>query len=199
LADLVVTGPTVRLRYATAEDAPRFFALARDPEVTRFFSWAYERPEQAQEWIASLPARREAGDLLDFAIEYREHGVVGSTGLSECSVRDRRAMVGTWLGREHWGAGVNAEAKALVCALAFRTLGLERVGAYTSPDNPRSERALARLGFVREGLLREWHRHGGESRDVIIHGLLRAEWEASPLHAVPAEVTGDPPAAWRCD
>jgi ribosomal-protein-alanine N-acetyltransferase len=197
LADLVVTGPSVRLRYATLADAPRFYELARDPEVTRFFSWSYERPEQAEEWIAGLPARRDAGELLDFVIEHRDHGLLGSTGLAERSVRDRRAMVGTWLGRAHWGTGANAESKALICALAFGPLGLERVGAYTSPENPRSERALARLGFVREGRLRQWHRHGGRARDVVIHGLLRADWETSPLRDVRAEIAGEPPAAWR--
>lgn len=196
VGDLVVTGPATRLRYATAEDAPRLFELARDPEVTRFFSWTYERVEDAEGWIAGLAAKRESGELLDFVIEHREHGLVGSTGLGEFSPRDRRAMIGTWLGREHWGSGVNAESKALICALAFETLGLGRVGAYTSPENPRSERALQNLGFVREGELRAWQRHRGRSRDVAIHGLLRSEWEASPLQDVDADVSGAPPAAW---
>ena len=108
------------------------------------------------------------------------------------SVRDRRAMVGTWLGRAFWGTGVNAASKALVLHLAFATLGLERVGAYTNTANVRSQRALEKVGFRREGELRRWHRHGDQQLDVYLYGVLREEW--TPMPGV--EVRGTPPAAW---
>lgn len=189
-------GPTLTLRYAGSEDAPAMFELARDPEVTRFFAWSYEREEQAFEWIAALPARRAAGDLLDFLVVHREHGPIGVTGLSELSCRDRRATVGTWLGRAYWGSGANRESKALLAALAFGPLGLERLTAYTSTGNPRSQAALEQSGFVREGTLRAFHRHPSGVHDVVVFGLLRADWEASPLRDVPVEIDGDPPPAF---
>jgi ribosomal-protein-alanine N-acetyltransferase len=191
-----VRGPTLTLRYAVAADAPAMFALARDPEVTRFFAWSYQRPEQAEDWISGLPAKREAGELLDFLAVHRERGPVGVTGLSELSRRDRRATIGTWFGREHWGSGVNAESKALIAALAFERLGLERLTAYTSRDNPRSQVALERLGFAREGVLRAFHRHPKAVHDVMVFGLLRGEWESGPLREFEVELAGDPPAAW---
>ena len=191
-----VRGPTLTLRYAVPGDAAAMFSLARDPEVTRFFAWSYEREEQAAEWIAGLPARREAGTLLDFVVEHRERGPIGVTGLSELARRDRRATIGTWFGREHWGGGANRESKALLAALAFRRLGLERLTAYTSTENPRSQASLERSGFAREGVLRAFHRHPAGVHDVVVFGLLRADWERSPLHDVPAEVVGDPPAAF---
>jgi RimJ/RimL family protein N-acetyltransferase len=191
-----VRGPTLTLRYAGPQDAPALFELARDPEVTRFFAWSYERPEQAAEWIAGLPARREAGSLLDFLVVHRERGPIGVTGLSELARRDRRATIGTWFGRDHWGTGANRESKALIAALAFRRLGLERLTAYTSTGNPRSQAALERSGFVREGTLRAFHRHPSSVHDVVVFGLLRTDWEASPLHAVPVEVAGHPPPAF---
>jgi [ribosomal protein S5]-alanine N-acetyltransferase len=191
-----VRGPALTMRYATAADAAAMFELARDPEVTRFFAWAYDRIEQAQEWIAALPRKRAAGELLDFLVVHREHGPIGVTGLSELSRRDRRATVGTWFGREHWGTGANAESKALVAALAFQRLGLERLTAYTSVGNPRSQTALERSGFLREGVLRAFHRHPSGVHDVVVFGLLRADWEASPLREVPVEIAGDPPATF---
>jgi ribosomal-protein-alanine N-acetyltransferase len=191
-----VRGPALTLRYATAEDGAAMFELARDPEVTRFFAWAYERVDQADEWIAGLPAKRAEGELLDFLVVHRERGPIGVSGLSELSRRDRRATIGTWLGREHWGTGANAESKALIAALAFERLGLERLTAYTSPENPRSQTALERLGFVREGELRAFHRHPSGVHDVLVYGLLRADWEGSPIREVPVEIAGDPPAAF---
>ena len=164
--------------------------------MTRFFAWRYTRVADAEAWVAGLPARREAGGLLDFLVVHRERGPVGVTGLSELARRDRRATVGTWLGRDHWGAGINRESKALIAALAFRRLGLERLTAYTSTENPRSQAALAAVGFAREGVLRAFHRHPSGVHDVVVFGLLRADWEASPLHGVAVEIAGDPPPAW---
>jgi ribosomal-protein-alanine N-acetyltransferase len=191
-----VRGPSLTLRYAGPDDAPAMFELARDPEVTRFFAWGYERPQEAAEWIAGLPARRDAGELLDFLVVHRERGIVGVTGLSELSRRDRRATVGTWFGRAHWGTGANRESKALIAALAFGPLGLERLTAYTSTGNPRSQAALERAGFVREGELRAFHRHPSGVHDVTVFGLLRSDWEASPLHEVPVQIDGEPPPAF---
>ena len=96
---LVLAGPTLVLRYPRAADAPRLFELGSDPAVTRFFSWGpYERVEQPEAYIATLPRKRETAEALDFAIEHREAGVIGITGLSEVVRRDRRAVVGTWVG-----------------------------------------------------------------------------------------------------
>jgi [ribosomal protein S5]-alanine N-acetyltransferase len=136
---------------------------------------------------------RAAGERLEFVIADEHDRPLGITGRSELSARDRRAVVGTWLGRRHWGTGANAESKTLILALAFRGLGLQRVGAYAHPENTRLLRALERLGFVQEGVLVAWHLHDGERRDVAILRLLREEWEASELAATEVTIEGDPP------
>jgi [ribosomal protein S5]-alanine N-acetyltransferase len=195
---LVVRGPRLGLRYATLDDAPALFALGRDPAVTRFFSWGpYERVEEPEAYIATLPRKRETGELLDFAIEHRESGVIGITGLSEVVRRDRRAVIGTWVGHAFWGSGANFEAKALIAALAFRLLGMERLTAWSGVHNGRSQAALARIGFTREGVLAAWHRHGAVAHDVVVFGLLRAAWERGPLHDVPVDLQGTPPPGFR--
>ena len=81
-----------------------------------------------------------------------------------------------------------------MAALGFGTLGLERLNAWTNTRNGRSQRALERVGFRREGVLRNWHRHGDEMHDVVVFGMLRAAWEASSLREIPAVVEGTPPA-----
>ena len=142
-APLTVTGPSLTLRYAELEDAPRLLELGADAGVTRFFSWGpYTRVEEPQAYIAALAGKRERGEMLEFLIDHREHGPIGVTGLSELSARDRRATVGTWFGRDYWGSGANLESKALVAALAFETLGMERLTAWTNTRNGRSQRAL---------------------------------------------------------
>jgi [ribosomal protein S5]-alanine N-acetyltransferase len=196
-ATVKVAGANLVLRYAEPADAQTLFELASDPAVTRWFSWGpYRSVDEPAAYITGLPAEREAGVRLDFLVE--TVGTVpsvsiGVIGLNELSARDRRAMVGTWFGREHWGTGANATAKALILHLAFEVCGLERVGAYSDLDNPRSTRALEKLGFRHEGVLRAWHRHGDVAHDVNVFGLLRADWPGAPFDVT---VEGRPPAAW---
>jgi len=194
---LEVRGPTLTLRYATAADAPALLALASDAEVTRWFSWGpYTSLDQPRAYIESLPAKRDAGQLLDFVVTHGEAGVIGVTGLSEVAARDGRATVGTWFGRDWWGRGVNTESKALIAALAFDRLGLERLTAWANVRNGRSQLALERAGFAREGVLRGWHRHDDQLHDVVVFRMLRAEFAASALREVPVEIAGDLPAAF---
>jgi [ribosomal protein S5]-alanine N-acetyltransferase len=197
---LVVTGPTLSLRYATGTDAPRLLELASDAAVTRYFSWGpYTDVSQPEGYIASLPAKRERGELLDFLIVHHEDGPVGITGLSELSRRDRRATVGSWFGHRWWGSGANRESKALIGRLAFDHLGIDRLTAWANTRNGRSQVALERCGFRREGVLAAWHRHGNEVHDVVVFGMVRAGFERSVLARVPVVVEGAPPAAFAME
>jgi N-acetyltransferase len=194
---LAVRGPRLALRYPTLDDARGLFALGRDPAVTRFFSWGpYRSLEEPEAYIASLAAKRERGEQLDLLIVDGEDRPLGITGISELARRDRRATVGSWLGHRWWGSGANAEAKALIAALAFRRLGLERLTALASTRNGRSQVALERLGFRREGVLAAYHRHADGPHDVVVFGMVRAAWERSPLQAVRVAIEGTPPPAF---
>jgi ribosomal-protein-alanine N-acetyltransferase len=191
---VVVRGPHLSLRLLTADDVPALFSLGSNPEVSRFFSWGpYRSASEASSFVDSLDRQRSAGERLELGIFGAEDELLGITGLSEFSRRDRRAVLGTWLGRQFWGTGANRESKALLLALAFGPLGLLRVTALASPQNVRSLAALQRLGFVHEGVLRGWHVHGGVPRDVSVLRMLRDEWERTPLAEVPVTFEGEPP------
>jgi ribosomal-protein-alanine N-acetyltransferase len=190
-------GPTLLLRPPVAGDAEALFGLASDPEVTRWFSWGpYTSVDQPAGYIERAAERRERGEQLDLLIVHHEAGPIGITGLSEFSARDRRAMVGTWFGRDWWGTGANTESKALIFHLAFRYCGLVRVGAYSDVANERSKRALIKVGLRHEGVLRGWHRHGDVQKDVNVHGMLVSDWESSELAGVDAVLEGDVPAGF---
>lgn len=194
---LVIQGPSLQLRYPAASDAARLFELASDPLVTRWFSWGpYADVDQAAAWVSAQVAKREAGEIVDFLIDDPVEGALGVTGLTEIARRDRRATVGSWLGQAYWGSGANFEAKALVAALAFRRLGMERLTAWANTRNGRSQRALERVGFRREGVLRAWHRHGDEMHDVVVFALVRPVWESSALAQVPVTIEGTAPPAF---
>ncbi len=73
---------------------------------------------------------------------------------------------------------------------------MHRLGSYSNPANERSTKALLGVGFTHEGVLRHWHRHGGDYLDVNVFGMLRSDWESGPLADVPVTLTGDPPPAF---
>lgn len=178
-----VVGPGMTLRPPREDDAPALLALASDPGVTQWFSWGpYSTIDEPLAYIERARQWREAGTQIDMLIVDHEHGPAGITGLSEIVARDRRAVVGTWVGRQFWGTGVNAMSKALILHLGFIGMELERIAAPTDVRNARSQRALEKLGFVREGVLRSYHRHGDTFKDVALYALLREDW--TPLGGV---------------
>jgi len=195
---LRVHGPTLGLRYPADRDAPALLALAGDASVTRYFSWGpYRDVEEPRAWVRSLPARRRTGTALEFVVVDASDAPIGVIMLAELSARDRRAVIGTWLGRAHWGTGANFEAKALIAALAFGPLGLRRLGAYSDARNARSQSALERVGFARDGVLRDFHRHGRHTRTVVVYSLLAREYTTSELAKVPIRISGAAPKAFR--
>ena len=105
------------------------------------------------------------------------NALVGTVTLVNFDFTHRRAEVGYALGRAHWGNGYIREALNALLAYAFEELGMHRIEADVDPRNAASIRTLERLGFVREGYLRErWH-VGGEIQDALFYGLLRSDWE----------------------
>jgi ribosomal-protein-alanine N-acetyltransferase len=194
-ADLVVSNDAYLLRYATEGDAEQLFNLGSDPAVTRFFSWGpYTSIEQPAAYIEQLAPQRERGERLEFVIVDRsDDAIVGVTGLTEFSLRDRRAVVSSWLGHRYWGTGINNVSKSLILGLGFRHLGLERISSYSHVRNGRSKSALGRIGFVTEGILHNWQRHDGDPHDVHIHCLMREVYERSAIGADMIEVSGSIP------
>ena len=196
---LEVRGSDVRLRIPREQDARRLFELAGDPEVTRFFSWGpYAQESDAAAWLATLPARRADGTALELAVVDPDDWLIGIIAVLEVSRRDRRAIMGVWFGQAYWGTGANAQAQALLAHLVFEHLRMERWGAWVDVRNPRSQRSLERLGFVREGVLRGWHRHYDQRRDLISYSILREEWLAGGLSDVVVDIRGSVPEAFVC-
>lgn len=90
----------------------------------------------------------------------------------------RSASLGYCLNQSAWGRGYATEAARALLQWAFVTLGLNRVQSETDTRNVASARVLEKLGFEREGTLREDCIVNGEVSDTWVHGLLRRDWSA---------------------
>ena len=169
----------VKLRPIVTADALVLFAIFSDHEVTRYWS----RPPmthvaQARRLVRDVRAGYRSGDTLQFGIERTEDGaLIGTCTLFHFYPTCRRAEIGYALGRPYWRQGLMHEALSRLLAYAFDELDLARLEADIDPRNDASARALERLGFVKEGFLRERWIVSGVASDTALYGLLRREWK----------------------
>jgi len=173
----VLEGERIRLRPYREDDARAIFALYSDPDVTRYWSFpAWTRREQATDYLAARMAL-ETPAVYAWALAEREGDrLVGTTTFFSLSGPHKRAEVGYSLLPSRQGRGLASEALRLALAHAFGPLGLERIEADVDPRNEASWRLLEKLGFRREGLLRNRWRVNGEVCDSYLYGLLREDY-----------------------
>ena len=104
--------------------------------------------------------------------------VAGTTSFYEISPETKSIAIGhTWLGRRWWRTGHNTESKLLLLSYAFETLGTARVVWHTDIYNERSQAAIARLGALKEGVLRKHRiRRDGSWRDTVQYSMTDDDW-----------------------
>lgn len=183
---------TLRGRWVTLEPLdPRhtadLFTVAQDEDIWRYLFIAMPRNlADLAAWTVDALASRDAGQMLPFAIIDRASGrAVGSTRYLDYSAADRHVEIGwTWLGRDWWRTPVNTECKYLLLRHAFETLGCIRVQLKTDQRNERSQRAIERLGAVREGVLRKAViiAKDGHQRWSVYYSILDDEWPTVKAH-----------------
>lgn len=131
----------------------------------------------ARRWLA---ARREWWDIgrgVTLAVTRRDEPdrLLGTVSLRRYA-RDRRAELGYWLAVPAWGQGIATEAVRAVVDFGFRELVLARIYAQVFAGNTPSMRVLEKTGMTHEGVKRQHVRKGHRLHDVVLYGLLRAEW-----------------------
>jgi ribosomal-protein-alanine N-acetyltransferase len=148
----------LRLRAPRSRDAPALLAILGDPEVTRYHNMlTLTTLAEARAALERLEQRFTARDAIRWAIELVEDGeMIGTVGLLRFDFEHRHAEVGYEIARRWWGRGLTPEAVAAVIRYGFSVLDLHRIEAGVLPDNDASVRVLQKLGFLEEGLRRDY-------------------------------------------
>jgi [ribosomal protein S5]-alanine N-acetyltransferase len=179
-ASTFLAGEVVALRPLVESDADGPYpGWLNDAEVCRHNShhvFPYT-PEQAREWIRSIPSRGE----LVLAVTLRgEQTHVGNVSLQAIDRVARSAELAILLGeRSAWGRGVGLESAKLVVAHGFEAMNLHRISCATTVDNVAMRRIAERLGMQQEGVRREAAFNEGRYVDVIEYGLLAADYRTA--------------------
>jgi len=166
------------LRETAEHDVEAVFAMESDPVAMRYWSrLPMQGLSEARESVARAREYFQHRVALRWSITRPTDGrMLGHASVFNFSEQSSRAEIGYGLAREHWGQGYMHEALTHVADYAFGPLGLRRLEADVDPRNAASLRSLERLGFAREGLLRERWRVGDEISDSVLLGLLAREW-----------------------
>ena len=167
------------LRPPTLEDVPAIHAFCDDPDIAWCIVGAPTPypAEYAEKWVRECAIGLDNEEKYAFLICIPETGeVIGDTMLN-LDVRDRRAELGYLLAKSHRGKGYAFEAASAIVDFGFRNLMLNKIYAGVWTANQPSVNVLEKLGFTREGVLRQHDLKWGEFLDDARYGLLRSEWE----------------------
>ena len=170
-------GDNIYLRPLERADAALAQAWLNDPEVTRTLRRYWPISLRAEEdYIESI--QKSEHDLALVIVLKAEDRPIGLTGLHQIDFKDRHAEFGIGIGdKSEWGKGYGTETTRLLVDFAFATLNLNRVHLHVYANNPRGERCYEKVGFRKEGVLRQHCYREGRYWDSTCMAFLREEWE----------------------
>ena len=177
---VVLQGKYVRLEPMTEAHVPALAQIGVGQNFWDFMVYGnMNTVEDMRNWVMDILSRAEKGTDLPFvAIHLASSRVAGATRYLNIMPNDRGLEIGgTWYGAEFQRTVVNTECKYLLLSHAFETLGCIRVQLKTDSRNERSQKAIERIGAVKEGILRN---HmilpDGHYRHSVFYSILDTEW-----------------------
>ena len=183
LSPVTLTGRYARLEPLGERHLASLLRHGADAQIWRWMPTLRDDPrESVQVWFERATAGTARGEVIAWAIvEVASGEAVGGTTYLDLALADKRVEIGsTWHARAVWRTAINTECKYLLLRHAFETLGCNRVQLKTDLRNERSQAAIARLGAVREGVLRaQMVMPDGWVRDTVMFSIVAAEWPAA--------------------
>jgi RimJ/RimL family protein N-acetyltransferase len=179
LPPIVLEGERVKLIPLESSHAHALFEAGNDSRIWKGIMEPIESLENAQDMISdALEDQKQNGSLPFSVIDKQSNKIVGSTRLFDFIPSHRQLEIGhTWYNPGVWRTSVNTECKYLLLMHSFEVLDMVRVQIKTDLRNTGSQAAIARLGAVKEGVLRQ-HKimDDGYLRDTVMYSVIDREW-----------------------
>ena len=166
------------LRPLTAEDSGGLFRIFSDPEVTKYLEITpLKFASEGKALLEYFNGQLERKSGVRWGIERKGDGaLLGTCGFHTVELWVFKAELSYDVGRPHWGQGIVPEAAKALLRHAFEVMGLNRVQASVIPEAAASAKVLEKLGFLREGVLRDTGYWKGRFWDKVTYSLLKREW-----------------------
>lgn len=168
----------LNLREHDASDVESYFEILSDGATVRYYGkLPLATVSEAVKEIELLQDQYKQGHLIKWAIEDMKSGkYLGSVGAFGLNNQHFRVTLSCIINPLYWGMGIAKEALMQVLDYLFTQSNINRVQVYVDPVNNRAVNLFNGLGFLREGLLREYEYEYGAPIDLIIMSLLKKEW-----------------------
>ena len=175
----------LNLKEITPSDHQGILAIFSDPTVVKFYDiQPITDQADALRMIEGFAAWFKLGEAIRWGIWHAEtNQLIGTCCFDQIHLKFRRVNLGYNLAAKFWGQGYASEACRAIIELAFDEsleTAINRIQAITVPENIKSEMVLKRLGFQREGLLREFGYWEDEPQDMNMFGLTKSDWKSKP-------------------
>ncbi|RFU65065.1 GNAT family N-acetyltransferase [Peribacillus glennii] len=163
------------LREITKDDAKGIFACFSNENVTRYYGQeTIKNIEQAEKFVEFFSRNYNEKRGIRWGIERKGiKGIVGTIGFNSWFAKHKRAEVGYEIHPDQWRKGYAAEAISKVLSFGFDVMDLSRIGAVVFIDNEASKNLLTKIGFQKEGILKEYMYQNGVAHDTYVYSLLK--------------------------
>ncbi len=173
--EVFLEGELVTLRTVEEEDLDFMVENINHPEIRSYLtSYLPINMEQEKKFLEEISKNDNEIHLLIWDGEDR----IGMTSLFDIDHRVGKAEIGLWITPDFWKRGYGTEASRLMVEYGFDELNLHRITAKTLQNNTASQKIWEKLGFEKEGVLRDTSFIDGEYVDLICYSILRDEWES---------------------
>lgn len=167
------------------EDTKDVFALVDSNReyLRRWLPWVDGTRSEADSRIFIEGTKKQfaEGDGFQVGIWY-EGKLAGVCGFHKIDWKDRKTEIGYWLGEPFEGHGLMTQTCRALIDHGFQVWELNRVEIRCGTENTKSCAIPERLGFTREGTIREAELVNGNAISHHFYGLLKSEWEKEHHH-----------------
>lgn len=173
----VIETERLSLKPLVINDAESLLEIFSDPEVMRYWNTPpWKTLQDSLDFINASNDSMQRQESLVLGVYLQSTGeLIGKCMLFSYDAESKRAEIGFGLGHAAWGKGYINEAGEALIQYGFSVLGLRRIEAEIDPDNQSSAKTLEKLGFSREGLLRQRCEVNGIVSDSAMYGRLKSD------------------------
>lgn len=144
-----------------------------------FLSWVTKMVSVSdfESYLQHCITKEIEGQELSFTI-FRKYKAIGRIALHQIDTTNQNTMIGYWLCKDEMGKGIISKACKTLISYGFEALDLNRIEILTASHNTRSMAIPERLGFTKEGTLRQIEKHNDAFFDLNVYSILKSEWNA---------------------
>jgi [ribosomal protein S5]-alanine N-acetyltransferase len=182
--DIKLIGEKIILKPMNKIDAPRLHELSKDPDLNKY-SGPYNAAisiERSQDYIKKCKINIENKKAYCLGIYLKKtKELIGTIGFVDIDEKNSKGEIGFWMGRDYWNKGYMTEAVELMTDFCLKVLKFHRIYAFFHELNKGVEKILEKVGYKREGELKEALKTNERYYNDLIYGITNSTTNQNPL------------------